>query len=85
VLFAFFMIKDPKTTPDSRAGPAVFALLVAAGAYAIQFTLFRPDALLWSLAACSLTVPMIDRLLPGSRYRWPAAAGREAGQERALP
>ena len=32
VLFAFFMISDPKTTPDSRTGRVVFALLVAAGA-----------------------------------------------------
>ena len=31
LLFAFFMISDPKTTPDSRIGRALFAVLVAAG------------------------------------------------------
>jgi Na+-transporting NADH:ubiquinone oxidoreductase subunit NqrB len=70
LLFAFFMISDPKTTPDSRAGRVVFALLVAAGAYYVQFKLFRPNGLLWSLAAASLFVPLIDRLLPGPRYDW---------------
>ena len=70
VLFAFFMISDPKTTPDSRAGRLLFAALVAVGAYVVQFWLFRPNGLLWSLAVCSLAVPVIDRLFPGSRYEW---------------
>ena len=70
VLFAFFMISDPKTTPDSRVGRFLFAALVALGAYAVQFSMFRTNALLWSLAVCSLAVPVIDRLLPGARYQW---------------
>jgi len=70
VLFAFFMISDPRTTPDSRAGRVLFAMLVALGAYAVQFKLFRSNSLLWSLAVCSLLVPLIDRVLPGSRYQW---------------
>ncbi|PYM77598.1 MAG: hypothetical protein DME03_04045 [Candidatus Rokuibacteriota bacterium] len=70
VLFAFFMISDPKTTPDSRAGRVLFAALVALGAHAVQFWLFRANGLLWSLAICSLAVPLLDRLLPGARYQW---------------
>jgi Na+-transporting NADH:ubiquinone oxidoreductase subunit NqrB len=70
VLFAFFMISDPKTTPDSRAGRLLFAALVALGAYVVQFWLFKTNGLLWSLAVCSLAVPVIDRLLPGRRYQW---------------
>ena len=74
VLFAFFMISDPRTTPDSRAGRVVFAILVAVGAYLIQFELFQTNPLLWSLAICSLAVPLIDCLLPGRRYDWAAPA-----------
>ena len=85
VLFAFFMISDPRTTPDSRAGRMLFAVMVAGGAYLVQFALFRPNALLWSLAVCSLVVPLIDRLLPGARHQWRAAAVPEAGQERITP
>jgi Na+-transporting NADH:ubiquinone oxidoreductase subunit NqrB len=70
LLFAFFMISDPKTTPDSRAGRILFALLVALGAGFVQFKLFRANGLLWSLAVCSLAVPSIDWLLPGRRYQW---------------
>jgi len=60
LLFAFFMISDPKTTPHSRAGRLVFAALVAYGAWYVQFRLFRTNGLLWSLACCSLFVPLID-------------------------
>jgi enediyne biosynthesis protein E5 len=73
LLFTFFMISDPKTTPDSRAGRVVFAALVAFGAWYIQFRLFRTNGLLWSLAACSAMVPFLDRLLPGARYAWASA------------
>ena len=74
LIFAFFMISDPKTTPDSRAGRVLFACLVAAGAGFVQLGLFQPNGLLWSLAACAPLVPVLDRLLPGTRYDWPGRA-----------
>jgi len=70
LLFTFFMISDPKTTPNSRAGRLVFAIAVATGAWYVQFHLFRTNGLLWALAIGALTVPVIDRLLPGDRYEW---------------
>jgi len=71
LLFTFFMISDPKTTPDSRAGRILFALLVALGAGYVQFFLFRQNGLIWSLAAAAPLVAVIDRLLPGAGYQWP--------------
>lgn len=71
-LYAFHMISDPKTTPDSRAGRIVFACLVALGAGFVQFVLFRTNGLLWSLAAASLLVPFHDRRLPGRAFEWSA-------------
>jgi Na+-transporting NADH:ubiquinone oxidoreductase subunit NqrB len=76
LLFAFFMISDPKTTPNSRAGRLLFAALVAAGAGVVTFVLYRPNGLLWSLALLSPLVPLIDRVLPGAHYQWNRAAAR---------
>jgi enediyne biosynthesis protein E5 len=73
LLFTFFMISDPKTTPDSRLGRVLFAGLVAFGSWYVQFRLFRTNGLLWSLAACSTVVPFIDRVVPGPRYAWTAS------------
>jgi Na+-transporting NADH:ubiquinone oxidoreductase subunit NqrB len=70
LLFTFFMISDPKTTPDSRLGRILFAILVAGGAAYIQFGLYRTNGLLWSLAVVSILTPLIDYLFPGTKYRW---------------
>jgi len=70
LLFSFFMISDPKTTPDSRAGRILFAALVAATGWYVQFRLFRTNGLLWSLAIWSMAVPILDRLIPAAKYDW---------------
>lgn len=70
MIFAFHMISDPKTTPNTRAGRILFASLVAVGAGVVAFMLFRPNGPLWALAALSPAVPLIDRLLPGPKYEW---------------
>ncbi len=74
LIFTFFMISDPKTTPDSRTGRILFALLVALGAGLVHFVLYRPNGLLLSLAFLSPLVPLIDLLLPGRRYVWRGTA-----------
>jgi Na+-transporting NADH:ubiquinone oxidoreductase subunit NqrB len=70
LLFTFFMISDPKTTPDARTGRILFAAIVAFGAWYIQFRMFRTNGLLWSLAICSTLTPLIDLVLRASRYTW---------------
>lgn len=70
LLFAFFMISDPKTTPNARGGRILFATLVAIGAAFVQFGLYRTNGLLWSLVFFSTMVPVIDRFFPGERYEW---------------
>jgi Na+-transporting NADH:ubiquinone oxidoreductase subunit NqrB len=81
LLFTFFMISDPRTTPDSRAGRILWALLVACGAWYVQFRLFRTNGVLWSLALFSVTVPLIDWLLPGRQYVWSRVAPKEVAHE----
>ena len=85
LLFTFFMISDPKTTPDSRAGRVLFAGLVAFGAWYVQFRLFRTNGLLWSLAVCSVAVPLIDRVLPGRRYDWNTVSNHKGHEGKAVP
>lgn len=70
LLFAFFMISDPKTIPDSRLGRLIFAVAVAGLAhYFIFFAQVRPGLYL-ALALLALTVWFIDRLLPAPRHQW---------------
>jgi Na+-transporting NADH:ubiquinone oxidoreductase subunit NqrB len=76
LIFCFFMISDPRTTPDSRAGRILFAVLVALGAAWVQFALYRPTGLLLALACLAPLVPLIDLVLPGSAHRWPRQVPR---------
>ena len=80
LIFTFFMISDPKTTPNSRAGRVLFGALVAFGAWFIQFRLFRTNGPLWSLAFFSLLVPAIDLVLHGERYAWNVAPFQRKGE-----
>jgi hypothetical protein len=70
LIFAFFMISDPKTTPDSRTGRIIYALLVSLTALYVQFGLFKPNGPLWGLIACAPLVSLIDHMFPGIRYDW---------------
>jgi Na+-transporting NADH:ubiquinone oxidoreductase subunit NqrB len=74
LLFTFFMISDPRTTPDHPIARVLFGALVAYVAWYIQFRLFRTNGVIWSLALCSPLVPVVDRLLPGARFSWADAA-----------
>lgn len=75
ILFAFFMISDPKTIPDHRAGRILHAAAVAGFAFFLQHHLWRQNALIWSLFLLSPLVPLIDRLLVAPRHLWRAPKG----------
>ncbi len=85
LIFAFFMISDPKTTPDSRAGRITYAVLVAAGAAFVHFGLYRPNGFIWALLCAAPLVPLLDRLLPGRPYAWPRSLESPGPLPRSVP
>ena len=70
LVFAFFMISDPMTTPDSAAGRSAYGALVAAVAFVIQFGFYEPNGPILALIMTAPLVPLIDWLRAGSRYQW---------------
>ncbi len=70
LLFAFFMISDPMTLPDHPAARRLHVLLVATGAAAWQFLLYRPNGPLWALLVLAPLVPLWDFLWPYKKYQW---------------
>jgi Na+-transporting NADH:ubiquinone oxidoreductase subunit NqrB len=78
LIFAFFMISDPKTSPDARFGRILHGSLVAAVAYIIQFVFYEPNAPILALIVCAPVVPLIDYLLGGRSYRWTRPAADSA-------
>lgn len=70
LLFAFFMISDPMTTPQNRCARLVYAVLVACGAFVWQYLLFKPHGLIVVLFWASLLVPFCNRVWKEQRFSW---------------
>jgi Na+-transporting NADH:ubiquinone oxidoreductase subunit NqrB len=73
LLFAFFMISDPMTIPNRTVPRVAYAVVVALGAAAWQYTLFKPNALIWALFLLTPAVPLLDRMFPGEQFAWRGA------------
>jgi enediyne biosynthesis protein E5 len=80
LLFAFFMISDPMTTPSHPRGRAVHAALVAAIAYAWGFGLFRTNAVLWALFVAAPMMAVWGVLWPAPGFDWTSVQGGIDGQ-----
>ncbi|MEZ4703754.1 MAG: RnfABCDGE type electron transport complex subunit D [Bdellovibrionota bacterium] len=63
LIFAFFMISDPKTTPRSTQGIFVHGLAVAVLGFFFIFHEYEFNGLLYSLFLLAPTVPLLDRHL----------------------
>ncbi|MEA2938222.1 MAG: enediyne biosynthesis protein [Alphaproteobacteria bacterium] len=80
LIFSFFMISDPRTSPDSRLGRFIFAASVAlAGHYMAFFMQMRP-ALYVALIVLSPFILLIDKLIPAQRFAWTRPATQGAPQ-----
>lgn len=76
LLFAFFMISDPMTTPQRRVPRMVFAAVVAGMAFVWQYVLFKPHGLILMLALASLAVPLVNGWWPQRRFEWRESGAR---------
>ncbi len=84
LIFAFFMISDPRTTPNTPVGRILYAALVAGVAFCIQFVFFEVNAPIVALIMCAPFVPLIDLLMAGQIYRWERSEVRSPRQLRGV-
>ena len=70
LIFAFFMISDPKTIPDHIWGRFIFALAVAVCGFILQFQFQIREGLFYALSAICILRPFIDRTWKARAYNW---------------
>lgn len=72
ILFAFFMISDPKTTPDRRSLRIVFGTWVGLLAVVLQFNWIHPIyyGLFYALFFSAPLVPWMNARWPGPVFQW---------------
>jgi enediyne biosynthesis protein E5 len=71
LIFALFMLTDPRSTPDSRTGRLVFGAATAGIAHILLFRFQIREGLMFALILVSCTTPLIDRMWPGPQFAWP--------------
>jgi Na+-transporting NADH:ubiquinone oxidoreductase subunit NqrB len=73
LLFTFFMITDPMTTPNDRRMRWLYGALVAVLAFVWQFVWYRNGGPVWALFLLSPLVPLLDWLMPAPKHVWKPA------------
>jgi Na+-transporting NADH:ubiquinone oxidoreductase subunit NqrB len=70
ILFALFMITDPRTIPNSRIGRVLWALLIAVVAFVLRNVFFVNTAVIWALFLVAPLTPLFDRVFAADRFTW---------------
>ena len=70
LLFAFFMISDPMTSPNHPRARVLHAGVVALLSYLWQFGFYRTNGFIWALFAAAPLVPIWDLLWLAPRFQW---------------
>lgn len=70
LLFTFFMITDPVSTPSHKAARIVWAMLVGGLAFYLQFYKFVNGAPVWALFFLSPLTIVFDKLFKGELFSW---------------
>ncbi len=71
LIFAFFMISDPKTSPNARGGRMLYACLVASLGFAMQTFMYHSAGIIYALVLTAPLVPLFDKYFPAKIYHWP--------------
>ncbi|MEE9271736.1 MAG: RnfABCDGE type electron transport complex subunit D [Robiginitomaculum sp.] len=71
LLFAFFMISDPMTTPNARLGRFFYAAFVASIGFTIQTFFYNSAGIIYALIFTAPLVPVFDHLFLAKAYQWP--------------
>lgn len=70
LLFAFFMITDPKTTPDHPKARKLWAICVALLAFGMSNWLYLHTAPIWALFFITPVNALLDAKWRTSRFQW---------------
>jgi Na+-transporting NADH:ubiquinone oxidoreductase subunit NqrB len=73
LLFSFFMITDPKTTPNHTAARIIWSMLVAALAFYLATFKWVNGAPVYVLVFLQPLVPVLDLLLAAKKFQWRTA------------
>lgn len=70
LLFSFFMISDPKTSPDHTIARIIWAVMVAVIAFYLSAFKFINGAPIWVLVCTQPLVPLFNHYFKSKSFEW---------------
>ncbi|NJO45359.1 MAG: Na+-transporting NADH:ubiquinone oxidoreductase, subunit NqrB [Oscillatoriales cyanobacterium RM2_1_1] len=70
LLFALFMLTDPRSIPDAPQGRGIWAMGLAGLTLILQHQFFLPTALFWALFCLSPLTLLLDQIWSAPRFVW---------------
>lgn len=70
LLFALFMITDPRSIPNARAARLLWAIAIAGVTFMLRNYFFVSTSMFWALFALAPLTPLLDALWSAPRFMW---------------
>ena len=70
LLFAFFMITDPMTIPNSKKARMIWALILAGATFLLSTRMQIYTAPIWVIFFITPITVLLDKVLPGVKFEW---------------
>jgi Na+-translocating ferredoxin:NAD+ oxidoreductase RnfD subunit len=70
LLFTFFMISDPRTSPNHPVARIIWAVMIAAVAFYLAAFKWKYNTPVWVLVAAAPLVPLLDKIFRAKDFKW---------------
>ena len=70
LLFTFFMISDPRTSPNHSLARILWAIMIAAVAFYLAAFKWKYNTIIWVLVASAPLVPVFDKIFKAKIFEW---------------
>jgi len=70
LLFTFFMISDPRTSPNHPVARIIWAVLIAFVSFYLAAFKWKYNTPVWVLVACAPLVPLLDKIFKAENFQW---------------
>lgn len=76
LLFTFFMISDPRTSPNHPVARILWAMVIAAVAFYFAVFKWKYNTIIWVLVGAAPLVPILDAVFRSKEFTWTPSAIR---------
>jgi hypothetical protein len=70
LLFTFFMISDPRTSPNHPFARIIWAVLIAVVSFYLAAFKWKYNTIIWVLVAAAPLVPLLDKIFKAKSFYW---------------